>query len=346
MHPLTTKFTALMNIQSPIVGAPMYFATTPDMVVAVSGSGGFGFIAAGFESSETLKKQLQYVRSKLNVAAGIPLPTGVGLLGWILDKTEISDDPRIPAVLDELPAAIWFAFGTNLGKYVEHVRAYDEKRDPEKPHKTLVFVIVNSVEDALRAANEWKVDVLVVQGTEAGGHGGASAPPLLNLLQGVLDAIPTDGPAIIAAGGISTGAQIAALLTLGASGVVLGTRFLFTPECMYSDQMKAVLLDAGLNSTARSLAFDEINRTAMWPEGIDGRAIANNILVDYREGKLDLETRLKKADADKANGKTDRLVIWAGVGVGHVKEIKGASEVLRCLHEETVAALITIAQLQ
>ena len=95
---------------------------------------------------------------------GIPLPTGVGFLGWILDKTEISDDPRIPEVLDELPAAIWFAFGTNLGKYVEQVRAYDEKRDPEKPHKTLVFVIVNSVEDALRAANEWKVDVLVVQG--------------------------------------------------------------------------------------------------------------------------------------------------------------------------------------
>ena len=119
---------------------------------------------SGFESSETLRKQLQYIRAKLNIAAGIPLPCGVGLLGWILDKTEISDDPRIPAVLDELPAAIWFAFGTNLGKYVEQVRAYDEKRDPEKPHKTLVFVIVNSVEDALRAADEWKVDVLVVQG--------------------------------------------------------------------------------------------------------------------------------------------------------------------------------------
>ena len=145
----------------------------------------------------------------------------------------------------------------------------------------------------------------------------------MNLLQAVLDAIP-DGPVIIAAGGISTGAQIAALLTLGASGVVLGTRFLFTPECMYSDQMKAVLIDAGLNSTARSLAFDEINRTAMWPEGIDGRAIANDILVDYNKEGLDLEMRLKKADEDKAKGKTDRLVIWAGVGVGHVKEIKGA----------------------
>jgi nitronate monooxygenase len=94
---------------------------------------------------------------------------------------------------------------------------------------------------------------------------------------------------------------------------------------MYSDQMKAVLIDAGLNSTARSLAFDETNRTAMWPEGIDGRAIANNILVDYYKEGLDLEMRLKKADEDKAKGKTDRLVIWAGVGVGHVKEIKGAS---------------------
>lgn len=74
--------------------------------------------------------------------------------------TESSDDPRLNVILEEQPQVIWFAFGVDLGKYVAQVRAYDAKRD----HKTLVFVIVNSVEEALRAANEWKVDVLVVQG--------------------------------------------------------------------------------------------------------------------------------------------------------------------------------------
>jgi hypothetical protein len=55
---------------------------------------------------------------------------------------------------------VWFAFGNDLGKYIAQVRAYDAQR----AHKTIVFVIVNSVADALRAANDWKVDVLVVQG--------------------------------------------------------------------------------------------------------------------------------------------------------------------------------------
>lgn len=86
---------------------------------------------------------------------------GIGFIGWILDMTEPSDDPRLEAILDELPVAIWFAFGVDLGKYVAQVRAYDAKRD----HKTVIFVIVSSAADALRAATEWGVDVVVAQGT-------------------------------------------------------------------------------------------------------------------------------------------------------------------------------------
>jgi nitronate monooxygenase len=114
-----------------------------------------------FHSSASLKASLQSVRTKLNLQANSPVPVGVGFLGWILDNTETSDDPRIVPVLDELPAAVWFAFGNDLGKYIAQVQAYDAKR----AHKTIIFVIVNSIADALRAANEWKVDVLVVQGT-------------------------------------------------------------------------------------------------------------------------------------------------------------------------------------
>jgi nitronate monooxygenase len=100
----------------------------------------------------------------------------------------------------------------------------------------------------------------VYTGNEAGGHGGAKAPPLSSFLQSVLTAIP-DGPVVIAAGGVSTGTQIAALLTQGAAGVVLGTRFLFTPECPYSAEKKAVLISSDLNATERGMEFDEVNRT-------------------------------------------------------------------------------------
>jgi nitronate monooxygenase len=84
-----------------------------------------------------------------------------------LDKTEASNDQRIPTVLDELPAAIWLSFGDDLGKYIRQVRAHDQKRReagifPE--HSTLVFVIVSSVEEALVAVNEWHSDVIIIQG--------------------------------------------------------------------------------------------------------------------------------------------------------------------------------------
>ena len=74
--------------------------------------------------------------------------------------TEVSEDPRIPTVLEEKITAIWFAFGNDLEKYVRTVREYDAKRD----HKTKIFCCCNSVDEALRAANEWKVDVIVAQG--------------------------------------------------------------------------------------------------------------------------------------------------------------------------------------
>jgi nitronate monooxygenase len=149
---------------------------------------------------------------------------------------------------------------------------------------------------------------------------------LLDLLQAIVTAIP-DGPLIIASGGVSTGSQIAALLTIGASAVVLGTRYLFTHECSYPQPMKEMILEAGLNSTARSLVFDEVHPTpfaATWPEGIDGRCIINNVWKEAQMG-LSLEERRKRAGEGKGRGDKDYLLVWSGVGVGLVNEIVGAA---------------------
>lgn len=160
-------------------------------------------------------------------------------------------------------------------------------------------------------------------GIEAGGHGRADAPSLLTLLASVCAAIPS-GPVIIAAGGVSTGSQIAALLTMGADGVVLGSRLLCTPECMYPDKSKQVILESAFTATIRSDVFDEMNRTAFWPQGIDGRAIANDIVQDAKAG-LNLEERLKRYDHALANGELNRLVIWAGEGICFVNDRKSTA---------------------
>lgn len=157
-------------------------------------------------------------------------------------------------------------------------------------------------------------------GIEAGGHGGSYAPPLFDLLPAVLEALP-NGPLIVAAGGIATGAQIAALLAMGADGVALGTRFLFTPECAMPPVKKQMLIDADLHSTTRGMAFDEVMKFFGWPKDCDGRALRNKIVDDVEEG-LTLAERTQRFQESAQKSEKDRLVVWAGVGVGLTNEIK------------------------
>ncbi|KAJ7088219.1 2-nitropropane dioxygenase [Mycena crocata] len=319
MIPIHTPFTKRLNIKSPIVSAPMAFAATAGLASAVTVAGGLGGLGAGFDSTSVLQEKIRTVRSSLAIAPGTAVPIVIGFIGWILDMTEVSDDPRLSAILDEIPLAIWFAFGIDLKKYVDQVRAHDERSG----RHTLIFVMINSVEEARRFVQNG-VDAVVVQGIEAGGHGRGNAPPLFSLLPAVLREIKTGGPLILAAGGITTGSQIASILTMGADGVVLGTRFLFTPECEYTSAQKEVLIKAGLDATVRTLAYDEVGRTNGWPPGFDGRAISNAVMDDLRAG-LSLEERIERFDESALKGETSRLVTWAGIGVGLSDEIKGAA---------------------
>lgn len=84
----------------------------------------------------------------------------VGFVGWVLDKFNTTADPRLATVLEKQPAAVWFAFGDDLGKYVAQVHAHNASHGT----KIVIFVNTNTVAEALRAANEWKADVIVVQG--------------------------------------------------------------------------------------------------------------------------------------------------------------------------------------
>ncbi|KAJ7599172.1 2-nitropropane dioxygenase [Mycena floridula] len=328
-----TAFTRALDVDVPIISAPMAGVATVELAAAVTSAGALGLMGAYNFSSERLVSEARLIRRKLDIPDGKPIPFGRGFMGWVLDTTEATPDPRLPAYLDELHKIIWLAFGDDLGKYVKFVRDYEANRE----HKTLVFVMVGTVEQAVQAAEEWKVDFVVAQGIESGGHGSSVAPPLLSLLQATLIALP-NGPPIIAAGGLATGAQIAGILTMGAAGVVMGTRFLFTHECAFSPVKKEILLKADLLSTTRSVAFDQVGQSLGWPDKCDGRAISNDIIRDSNEG-LHIDERIKRFEESAAVGDESRLIVWAGVGAGITTEIKGAADVVRELHEEMVKAL-------
>ena len=97
----------------------------------------------------------------------------------------------------------------------------------------------------------------------------------MTLVSEILSVFPKAGPPVLAAGGMAHGGHLASLLALGASGAVFGTRFLLSPESLYSDVERKALIEAKTSSSVRSMAFDEARSTLGWPRGVDGRGLRN-----------------------------------------------------------------------
>ncbi|KAI0736434.1 2-nitropropane dioxygenase [Fomitopsis betulina] len=334
---VSTKLSELLNFNSPIISAPMTNATTPALVAAVINGGGMGLLGTGRSSPSQIAADIDATRALL--PSEKQHLVGVGFVGWVLDR---SGPEIVQAALAKKVSTVLFAYGRNLGKHIAQVREYDATRE----HKTLVFVTVNTVAEATRVAQELKPDVLVVQGYEAGGRANADSPATQDFVRGVMEAIP-DAPLIVAAGGVTKGLQVAALLKAGAAGVIVGTRFLFTPECSMSDDAKRLLAEAGANSTKRSPVFDVIFPDGVWPDGIQARCLKTGV-VEYEarleelhakpDGANELEALKEELRAKIASDK-DCPLVYAGLGVAELREIRPAFDVLQCLHAETVEAL-------
>nr|VWO94627.1 N/A [Ganoderma boninense] len=341
--------------------------------VEVTRGGGFGFVGAGFSTPEALRQDFDFIRSSFPDRVNKPLPVGYGFIGWLLDKNEEGAKQLLDITIENNVQAIWLAFGTDIHRWIQHVRT--SSANARAHHKPLIFVQVTSVEEALVAANEWKVDAIVAQagrrvskfslsvltrvlligpslhplGTESGGHGGASATSTFTLVSEILAALPQDGaapvPPILAAGGMATGAQVAAYLSLGAAGAALGTRFLLTPESAYKPAQRAALLAArGPGATVRTMALDTARASFGWPAGIDGRGL-NNKIVDDIDAGVDHATVQARCKAATEAGDSSYMVVWAGQGVSLMNEIKpvkvdvrAASATLAPLTEQDVMA--------
>ena len=182
-------------------------------------------------------------------------------------------------------------------------------------------------------------------GNESGGHGLSNSLPLLTLFP-LLSRVAAErnGPPLLAAGGIATGAQVASLLTLGASGAVLGTRFLMSPESFYSDVQRRALAAADSSQSVRTMAFDHARNTLGWPEGVDGRGLRNGMAsfcdsyhmwylanplcylatVDDFERGEDLTSLREKFVQGTRAADPSRMLVWAGSSVGLTSKIMPA----------------------
>ncbi|KAF8972618.1 2-nitropropane dioxygenase [Flammula alnicola] len=332
MTRIETSFTKLLGVKSPIVSGPMAGASGGALAAEVTLGGGFGFLAAGYGSPETLKKEIAIARDLLHSDPHSTLPIGVGFLCWQLEKSPSNAKEYLSVALESRVQAVWFSFGNEIGHWVKYVRDHGPRAGSKDAVK--VFVQISTVPEAILALTEWKADVIVAQGNEAGGHGLSSSLPLLTLFPLLANLVSeSNGPPLLAAGGLATGSQVASLLTLGASGVVLGTRFLLSPESQYSDAQRRALLDADSTQSVRTMAFDHARNTLGWPQGIDGRGLRNATVDDYERGE-DMNVIRQKFAEGIRTGDSNRILVWGGSGVGLMTQIKPAKEIVKELHEE------------
>ncbi|ALO27066.1 nitronate monooxygenase [Leptospira borgpetersenii serovar Ballum] len=218
---LNTKITEMLGIDLPIIGAPMFLVSYPDLVVAVSEAGGIGcFPSLNYRSPEQLKEGLQEIRSKTKK------PIGVNL---ILHK---SHNPNWSKQLEVILDAKVELLITSLGSprtVVNEAKSIGSK----------VFCDVTTLKHANIVAKAG-ADALIAVAQGAGGHAGNISPFSLYPYLKKETGLP-----LIAAGAISNGAQMLAAFALGADAVYVGTRLIATPEAMASEEYKKMLIESG-----------------------------------------------------------------------------------------------------
>lgn len=303
---LRTRLCELLTIDHPIFNAPMGGTAGAALAAAVSEAGGFGMIGGTSGGGPGwLRAQIRAARERT------ARPFGVG---FISSFPEIDD--LVQVALDERVAAINHSFA-DPAPYVAAAHAAGVK----------LFVQVQTVAQAAAAAAAG-VDLIIAQGTEAGGHTGMSGT--LALVPAVLE-VAGDVP-VVAAGGIADGRGLAAVMMLGAVGAWMGTRFVASAEWGGSEREQRAVLAASADDTVRTSVFDLV-RAAPFPEGIADRVLRNAFTAAWhgREAAIEQQRAVLQRELAEAGQRGDVTVtdVSAGVSAGRIRTVEPAGEIVR-----------------
>jgi nitronate monooxygenase len=360
---LRTALCDLLGIEYPVIQSGMGGIAGPDLVAEVSRAGGLGILAGLNVPPDELRTRIRQVRALTD------RPFGVNL--WLhtelrppADPATISDDrlaavhsvlnrfrarfglparsarpdaipdiiaSQIEVILEERPPVFSIGLGDPGPDLVRRCRAEGIK----------VAAMVATVEDA-RAVVASGVDVVVAQGSEAGGHRStwvkrpspdAASVGAMALVPQIVDAVPVP---VVVAGGIGDGRGLVAALALGAVGILLGTRFVATRESMAPEFWKKSLLEREGDDTTVTDAF-----SGLWL-----RTLRNTYTTEYRASGAPvlpalLQTRAAQDVVEEARRRADGeyFPMLSGQGVGLVRDLPGAGEVVETIVREALTVL-------
>jgi nitronate monooxygenase len=311
---IRTALTEKFGLEYPIVSAPMGAVAGGRLAAAVSNAGALGLVGGGYGDHDWMRTELSIARE------GAARPWGVGLITWH------ATHETVELALSYEPHAFMLSFG-DPGPFVPAI----------KDAGCALICQVQDVEDG-RAAKAAGADIIIAQGTEAGGHGADRST--LPLVPAVVDAVaPTP---VLAAGGIVDGRGLAAALILGTQGALMGTRFYATEEALGHQRAKERIVAAKGGDTRRTRVFDIVREHA-WPEPYTGRAIRNPFMERWDGREDDLSAALGEEipgfQAAVREGDIETAMVWAGEAVDLISDVAPTAELIKRIGAEAEACL-------
>jgi len=314
---LHTPFCDLFDVEVPVLQAPIWPAASPELVAEVAEAGAIGSLAAILTPADALRRQIERVR-ELTDRPFVVNHVVPGL-----------DEEAFRVTIEARPAAVSFALG-DAGPLVERVHDAGSKAIQQ----------VHTVAQARRAA-ELGVDVIIAQGSEAGGQGMILGVGALALAPQVADAVAPIP--VLVAGGVADGRGLAAALVLGAAGVNVGTRFLASEEAGIDPGWKRRIVEVESEDAVRFEPWTQIMRPA--PESFDvvPRVIRTGFIDEWRRRATEVPEQADHLQAQiigaLREGRVHELTPFAGQTVGLVHDVRPAREIVRAMATEAGHAL-------
>ncbi|HEX9362537.1 MAG TPA: nitronate monooxygenase [Candidatus Dormibacteraeota bacterium] len=326
---IRTALCALLGIEHPIIQAGMGPFAPASLAAAVSNAGGLGSLGTfGLDPIQLVRPADDLERQFASIRTLTDRPFAINFVVPYLDERADERVALFDLGLSIQPKVVSLALG-DPGDWVERAHGAG----------ALVMHQVTTVDQAKRAA-ERGVDLIVAQGSEAGGYGGSVAT--IVLVPQVVDAVRPIP--VVAAGGIFDGRGLAAALVLGAAGVNVGTRFLASKEATIADGYKHAIIAAASQDAVK---FDALNDLLPSP-GTKGYGTVLRAIRTPFIDELMAHRELGRREGDRLRGilraailagKVDEVMPTAGQSAGGIDEVLPAAEIVHRMVSEAEMAL-------